>query len=279
MRTFGNSSDPALNKSLLEVSFQSVNIRYCRRVGEFVPGIRNKIEFVTTRWSQVLQSAGKDPGEAHAALEVLCRDYWYPLYAFVRRKGHNPEDAADLTQAFFAKLLGADFTEGLDRGKGRFRSYLLTGMNHFLINHWQNGQRQKRGGGAAKLSLDSILDGQGETIYAMDHSVVASPDRLFERAWARTLLDRVLMRLERECTDRGDARFAILKPFLTSQDDAPTLAQAAADLNLSLPAFKSLLHRFRQRYRELLLQEVGQTVGSPLEVADELRALLAALRD
>lgn len=235
-------------------------------------------EFTTTRWSVVLRAGGASPEEAHVALEQLCSDYWYPLYAYVRRKGHSPEDAADLTQGFFAKLLGNDFAQTIRPEVGRFRSFLLTALSRFLINEWQKGQRLKRGANAFTDSLDALIAERGEASYLDEASHADTPEHLFQRAWAETLLTRVLARLSAECATRADIRFDALKPFLSAGDEPPALAEAAAQLGLTLPAFKSLLHRFRQRYRELLMDEVGQTVGTRSDVAEELRGLLQALR-
>jgi RNA polymerase sigma factor (sigma-70 family) len=234
--------------------------------------------FATTRWSVVLRAGGTSPEQAHAALEQLCRDYWYPLYAYVRRKGHGPEDASDLTQDFFAKLLANDFAQGLSPEGGRFRSFLLTALHRFLINEWQKGQRHKRGAGAFTDSLDALITDRGEASYLSEASHADTPEHLFQRSWAETLLARVLDRLAAECATRADVRFDVLRPFLAAGDEPPALADAAAQLGLTLPAFKSLLHRFRQRYRELLLDEVGQTVGTASDIAEELRGLLQALR-
>jgi len=235
-------------------------------------------EFTTTRWSVVLRAGGASPEQAQAALEQLCRDYWYPLYAYVRRKGLSPEDASDLTQDFFAKLLANDFAQGLSPEGGRFRSFLLTSLNRFLINNWNKGRRIRRGGGAFIGSLDAMIAERGEAGYLGEAAHSDTPEKLFQRAWAETLLARVLERLAAECATRADARFDILKPFLAAGEDPPTLADAAAALGLTLPAFKSLLHRFRQRYRELLLDQIGQTVADRGEIAEELRGLLQALR-
>ncbi len=242
----------------------------------FVPTARSR--FATTRWSLVLRAGGGNPEEVQAALEELCRDYWYPLYAYVRRKGHSPEDASDLTQAFVAKLLANEFARGLLPEGGRFRAYLLTALNRFLINEWEKGRRHKRGSGALIESLEQRIAECGESDYLGDMLHAESPERLFDRAWAATLMERVLERLEAECRQRADVRFGVLRPFLAVEEDPPSLAEAAARLGLSLPAFKSLLHRFRQRYRELLVEEVGQTVGEAGEVAEELRELLRSLR-
>lgn len=226
----------------------------------------------------MLRAGGDHPEQARAALEQLCRDYWYPLYAFARRKGLAPEDAADLTQEFFAKLLANDFAQGLTPEGGRFRSFLLTALKRFLINEWHKGRRQKRGGGTSADSLDALIVERGEAGYLAEAGHSETPERLFERAWAETLLARVIERLAAECSERADPRFAVLRRFLAAEEEPPALAEAAAQLGLTLPAFKSLLHRFRQRYRELLLREVAQTVGTTSEVGEELRGLVAALR-
>ncbi len=234
--------------------------------------------FATTRWSVVLRAGADSQEAAQVALEQLCRDYWYPLYAYVRRKGYSPEDASDLTQDFFAKLIANDFAQGLSPEGGRFRSFLLTSLNRFLINGWEKGRRLRRGGGVVAASLDALILERGEAGYLGEFSTSDTPERLFQRAWAETLLARVLARLAAECASRADVRFDVLKPFLAAGDEPPALADAAAQLGLTLPAFKSLLHRFRQRYREVLLDEVSQTVGTRSDVAEELRGLLQALR-
>lgn len=239
------------------------------------PGPR---EFATTRWSVVLRAGGASPEEAQAALEQLCRQYWYPIYAFVRRKGQSAEDAADLTQQFFAKLVANDFAQGLVPEGGRFRSFLLSALNRFLISEWQKGRRLKRGGGVSADSLDELIVQRGELGYVTEAAHADTPERLYQRAWVETLLGRVLDRLASECATRGDSRFEVLKAFLSAGDEPPSLAEAATSLGLSISAFKSLLHRFRQRYRELLLDEVGQTVSARSDIAEELRGLLQALR-
>jgi RNA polymerase sigma-70 factor (ECF subfamily) len=219
------------------------------------------------------------PGDAQSALDSLCRAYWFPLYAYVRRRGYSSEDAADLTQEFFAKLLANQFARQVTPEGGRFRSYLLTALNRFLINEWEKANSQKRGGGLVKASLDALIEEKGEAGYLGSLGHDLTPDRLFQRAWAETLLTRTFDRLAAECAERGDGRFPVLRPFLATGDDPPALADAAKQLGLALPAFKSLLHRFRQRYRELLIDEVSQTVEGRAEVADELRGLLQALRE
>jgi RNA polymerase sigma-70 factor (ECF subfamily) len=234
--------------------------------------------FATTRWSVVLRAGGASPEQAHAALEQLCRDYWYPLYAYVRRKGHSPEDASDLTQDFFAKLLANDFAKGLSPEGGRFRSFLLTALNRHMVDEWRRARSLKRGGHTFTTSLEMLIHERGETGYLGEAAQLETAEHLFQRAWAETLFARVLRRLAGECAGRADTRFDVLEPFLALDGEPPALAEAAGRLGLTMPAFKSLLHRFRQRYRELLEDEVSQTVGSHGDVDDELRGLLRALR-
>ena len=234
--------------------------------------------FATTRWSVVLRAGGANPEQAQEALEHLCRDYWYPLYAYVRRKGHSPEDASDLTQDFFAKLLANEFAQGISPEGGRFRSFLLTALNRFLVDEWRRTQTLKRGGDTFTVSLEALIVERGEAGYIGEASSAETAEHLFQRAWAETLFNRVLNRLAAECDARGDTRFGTIEPFLALAGEPPALSEAADRLGLTLPAFKSLLHRFRQRYRELLHDEVGQTVGNLGDVDEELRGLLAALR-
>lgn len=245
---------------------------------EPLPPLLTAREFNTTRWSLVLRAGTQDSGNARAALEELFRAYWYPLYSYVRRKGMEPADASDVTQEFFLKLLTNDFTSGLKQEGGRFRSFLLTAFNRFLTNEWKKGQSAKRGGGATPGSLDALILERGEAGYLNELAHLETPETLYQRAWAETLIHRVLEHLDAECASRQDSRFAALRPFLSIEGDPPALADAAAQLNLTLSAFKSLLHRFRQRYRELLIEEVCQTVGTRGEVADEMRGLMQALR-
>lgn len=234
--------------------------------------------FATTRWSVVLRAGGASPEQAQAALEQLCRDYWYPLYAFIRRKGHGPEDASDLTQEFFAKLLANDFAQGLSPEGCRFRSFLLTALNRFLVDEWRRSKSLKRGGDTFTTSLETWISERGEAGYLGEVALSETAEHLYQRAWAETLFAKVLRRLAAECAGRADIRFDVIEPFLALDGEPPALAEAAARLGLTLPAFKSLLHRFRQRYRELLQDEVSQTLGSHGEVDDELRGLLRALR-
>lgn len=220
-------------------------------------------------------AAGKQNSPAAAiALEELCRDYWYPLYAYVRHRGHSPADAEDLTQAFFAKFLEKNYLAGLDSNRGRFRAFLLASLKHFLANEWDRANRQKRGGGAALLSLDY----QGaDTRYQIDPPDHLSPDKLFDRAWALTLLEKVIARLREENQTEGRAeQFEQLKIYLTVGTSSISYADAAAKLAMSEGNVRVAVHRLRRRYRELLQQEIVQTLADPAQADEEMRALMGA---
>ncbi len=228
--------------------------------------------FAVTRWSVVLAAGGDDPA-ARDALEILCRNYWYPLYAFVRRQGHQPHDAQDLTQEFFSKLLEKGWLEGVTREKGKFRSFLLASMKHLLSNQRDRDRAQKRGGGRPPISLDMR---SAESRYAMEPVDIATPEKIFDRRWAMTLLDQVLARLRAEVAGRGNAApFDELKSTLCGQQ--PCYGQIGEKLGMSEGATKVAAHRLRQRYRELIREEVAQTVDSEGDVEDELRDLMSAL--
>jgi DNA-directed RNA polymerase specialized sigma24 family protein len=230
--------------------------------------------FATTHWTAVLAAGGRNAPGAGVALEELCRTYWFPLYAYVRRRGHGREDAEDLTQAFFARFLEKNYLEGLSGERGRFRAFLLASLNHFLANEWDRSQRQKRGGGLATLSLDW----QGaDTRYQIDPADHLSPDKVYDRVWAVMLLERVLGRLRAENAADGKAEtFEKLKPFLTSGSGAIPYAEAAAALNSPEPAVRVAVHRLRRRYRELLREEIRQTLSDPAQVDEEVRALFSS---
>lgn len=232
--------------------------------------------FVSTHWSVVLAAGHDSSPDAHAALEQLCRAYWPPLYAFVRRQGHGPEEAQDLTQAFFLHLLDHDALAGVDRSKGRFRSFLLTSFKHLMANEWRRAHTRKRGG-AALFSLDAKW---GEERYQVEIADTLTPDKLFDRRWAETLLERVLLRVRDEWNARDQQqRFDELKVFLVERRGTVPVAEVAARLGLTVPALRSLLYRLRQSYRTVFLQEIAQTVAAPEEIEDEVRHLLAALHD
>jgi RNA polymerase sigma-70 factor (ECF subfamily) len=212
-----------------------------------------------------------EPGAADA-LASLCALYWYPLYAYVRRRGNGADDAHDLTQEFFARLLEKDFLAAVDRGKGKFRSFMLASCNHFLANERDRARAKKRGGGRPVLSLD---DAEGR--YRAEPAGGLTPEQLFERRWALTLLDQVLTRLRDEFEAKGKRRlFDRLRGFLVGEKGAG-YRRAAEELGLSEGSVKVAVHRLRQRYRELLHEEIGRTVGSPDEIGDEVRALFAVL--
>jgi len=233
--------------------------------------------FATTHWTVVLAAGRKSTPQADVALEELCRTYWYPLYAYVRHHGHSREDAEDLTQAFFARFLEKNYLEGLGSEKGKFRAFLLASLKHFLANEWDRASRQKRGGGVTTLSLDWQ---DADTRYQIDPADTLSPDKLFDRAWAVTLLERVIVRLRDECAADGrSALFDRLKPFLmVGRSDIPH-AQAAAELGMAEGAVRVAVHRLRRRYRQLLREEIAQTLSDPVQVDEEMRALFSAFGD
>jgi RNA polymerase sigma factor (sigma-70 family) len=209
------------------------------------------------------------------ALETLCKNYWYPLYAFVRRYGRSPHDAEDLTQAFFARLLERNYLASVDPAKGKFRSFLLGSLKHFLANEWDKMNAQKRGGGKTIISIDRDA---AEESYRFEPVDKLTADKIFERRWAMTLLERTLQRLESEYTTDGKtALFAELKSTITGEPAVGGYVAIAARLNTSEGAIKVAAHRLRQRYRELLRAEISETVATNDELEDELRNLFAAL--
>lgn len=231
--------------------------------------------FATTRWSVVLAAGRGDGTRARRALDDLCRIYWPPLYSFVRRRGYGPDDAQDLTQEFFARLLSNQGLDRIDPAKGRFRSFLLASMQHFLVNEWDKARAMKRGGGAPPISIDRA---EAEEWYAREPADPLTPERLFERRWALALLDDVFKGLHRDYASAGKGvLFEALKGTLSG--NVPTSAYAAIgrQLHLSEGAVKVAAHRLRARYRARLRAEVERTVARSEEVDDELRFLLAAL--
>jgi RNA polymerase sigma-70 factor (ECF subfamily) len=238
-------------------------------------GISNPQWFVSTHWSVVLAAGHGDSTRAHAALERLCRSYWYPLYAFVRRLGQGPHDAEDLVQGFFAVCLEKDYLAAAHQAKGRFRSFLLMALKHYLANEWDKARAKKRGGGEPVVSLDSMT---AEQCYALEPADQLTADKLFDRRWALTLLDQVVGRLHDEQSAAGKLKqFEQLKECITSAGRGTPYADLAAQLGTSEGAIKVAVHRLRQRYRELLEEEIANTVASPGEIAEERRHLLCAL--
>jgi RNA polymerase sigma factor (sigma-70 family) len=228
--------------------------------------------FATTHWSAVALAA--DPSSSGAeALEQLCKTYWYPLYAYIRRQGHAPEEAQDLTQSFFARLLAKGYLANADRERGRFRTFLLSSLQRFLINEWQKASARKRGGGEIPISWD---DPEAENRYLAEGVEPASPEKLFEKRWALALLEQVLARLEAEFVQACRGKdFEHLKVLLWGEKSAPPYAQVAAQIGITENALKMAVHRLRRRYRELLRAEVARTVLSPAEVDEELRYLIS----
>ncbi|MBL9116980.1 MAG: sigma-70 family RNA polymerase sigma factor [Verrucomicrobiaceae bacterium] len=235
------------------------------------PGAR---EFHTTRWSVVLAAQyGGDASRAHRAMSELCRDYWYPLYAFVRRRGHAPHDAQDLTQAFFATMMETKATAA-DPKRGRFRSYLLGALKHFLANDFHRANAQKRGGGQQLVEWDAL---EPEARYALEPEAQTDADALYDRRWALDVLDRAMKRLRAEfAAKRDEATFEALKGTLTGEE-VPR-EELANRLGMTEGALKVAVHRLRQRYREVLRAEIAETVNSPDEIEDEMRHLVAVLR-
>ena len=229
--------------------------------------------FATTHWSLVLRAGQLDGPGAAEALEKLCHAYWYPLYAFARREGCDPEEAQDLTQEFFSRLLAKNYLQMADPNRGRFRSFLLASFKHMMSNERRNAARLKRGGNAQMFSLD---EHEAEQRYALEPADTATPDRIFERRWAETALGRVLDRLEAEYTGRA-MRFSDLKTFLVEAKGTAAFAQVAARLGVTESALKSVVHRMRRRYADLFRDEVAQTVADPKDTEDEIRHMLTVL--
>lgn len=233
--------------------------------------------FVTTKWTVVRAAGRRHTAEADAALAELCQTYWYPLYTYVRRHVGARADAGDLTQAFFARLIAKDFLAGLDRDRGRFRAFLLAALKHFLANDRDWAQALKRGGGATTFQVDWQ---DADARYRIEPVDNLSPDRLFDRAWAVTLLEKVVGRLRKECADEGRiATFEALKPFLAPADEPPAYAEVSRTLGVSETTARVAVHRLRRRYRALLRDEIAQTLASPDHIADEMHTLLGAFTD
>jgi DNA-directed RNA polymerase specialized sigma24 family protein len=243
---------------------------------------RQPAGFATTQWSVVVAAAAGDSTLARGALGTLCRAYWYPLYAFVRRRGYGPDEAQDLTQAFFTKVLEADAIALADRGRGRFRTFLLASLKHFLADEWDRARAAKRGGGRAVVPLhDPIVDADaGETWYGREPSHDLTAERLFDRRWALLLLERVLADVRDRYAAEGKGEvFERLKQFIGGGDGAAgeRHAAVAADLGMTAGAVKVAVHRLRQRYAQTLREAIAATVDSPEAVDDEIRALFAAV--
>ena len=229
--------------------------------------------FVTTLWSLVVRAGEPNSVSAHEALSELCRTYWSPLYCFIRRQGHAPHEAEDLTQAFFARLLEKNFVADARRERGKFRSFLLLALKRFLANEWDRQHAQKRGGFHPTVEIDQAM---AEAHLDAELKQELSPEVRFERQWATTLLERTLARLREEYIETGRAKlFEHLSAGLTREDSAGTYGEIARELNLSEASVKQAGYRLRARYRELLRSEIGRTVATPQEIEEELRCLFA----
>ncbi len=230
----------------------------------------------TTQWSQVLAARDGSDTQAREALEALCQTYWEPLYAYIRAQGHGPDEARDLTQGFFAEFLDKDFLSSVDPDKGRFRSFLLATLRHYLSHERDRERALKRGGGAVTLSLDLAT---GEESYKLTVSEEMTPEDVFERRWALTVLDRAVGRLERESDDAGTSfQFDHLQQYLTGEGVPPTYRETATALGMSEAATKSAVQRLRRRLGRCLRAEIAETVADPADVDDEVRNLLSKLR-
>jgi RNA polymerase sigma-70 factor (ECF subfamily) len=231
--------------------------------------------FVTTRWTMILEAGRKSSPNADKALEELCQTYWYPLYAYVRGQGRSKEDAEDLVQGFFASFLGKNYFEQLQAENGKFRAFLLASLKHYLANEWDKARRQKRGGAKTHLSLDWH---QADERFLIEPSGVRTPDQDFDRHWTLALLDRVIGRLREECEKAGRATlFHGAKQFLLVAEGSLPYSTAAAGLEMQEGTLRVAVHRLRKRYRELLKEEIAQTLARPEDVQVELRALLTSL--
>jgi RNA polymerase sigma-70 factor (ECF subfamily) len=232
-------------------------------------------QFTTTHWSVVLAAGQCGTAQSAQALEVLCRTYWHPLYAYARRRGYPEHEAQDLTQEFFTRLLEKEYLRAVDRAKGKFRSFLLAAMEHFLAKEWRRAHAQKRGGGVSFLSFQDSSAGLGPIQAAAPD---LSPEEFFDQQWAITLLEKAVGKLRQEFTAAGKAEmFEELKIYLTGEKREASYAELAARLDTTAAALKMAVSRMRQRYGELLRAEIASTVSGTEEVEEELRALLAAL--
>lgn len=231
--------------------------------------------FATTHWSVVLAAGETASPQAAQALEKLCRAYWYPLYAYIRRRGYGEHDAQDLAQGFFARFVEKNYLEAVGRQKGKFRSFLLAALNHFVSDEWDRARAEKRGGGQPFISLD---DQTAEDRYRQEPADESSPEKIYERRWALTLLDQVLRQLEAESAATGKRQFfEQLKVFLLEDKGVGSYAETAARLEMTEGALRVAVHRLRQRYGELFRDEIAHTVASPEEIEEEVRHLLRVL--
>jgi RNA polymerase sigma factor (sigma-70 family) len=233
------------------------------------------IEFPITSWSLILAASDSGHAGSQEALAQLCATYWYPLYAYARRLSYAPDAAYDCTQGYFAKLLEKRYLHDADPERGRFRSFLLTSFRHYLLNERAHERAAKRGGGEALLSID-IETAEGR--YALEPRENLTPERLFERRWAITLLESALADVQRECESSGAGRlYGVAKAYLTGESGAAPYSEAAGELGISVGAFKVAVHRLRRRFREAVRRRIAATVEQPEQIEEELRFLFRAI--
>ena len=233
--------------------------------------------FRTTRWSEILVAAESQMPGSEAALSELCRLYWYPLYAFARRRGHEPPDAQDLTQGFFLHLLRNRALKHVHPLKGKFRSFLLASFQNFASDEMARGRRQKRGGDREFIFLDSE---EAESRYRLEPADYLDAEKIFDARWAMTLLGHAVERLRQEHAERGEnARFEVLKVFIGVEEgrNTPSYEQVAQSLGVSVAAAKTMIHRFRKQYTIILRQEIARTLSNPADIEQEIHALCDAL--
>jgi RNA polymerase sigma factor (sigma-70 family) len=241
--------------------------------GQTVHTLPGSSQFPTTRWTLVVAAGDPQRKDARSALVSLCENYWYPLYAYLRRRGYAPDQAQDLTQEFFMRVLEGRYLDRADPEKGRFRSFILTSLKFFAADERDRQRAQKRGGGAVM----SFEFSSGEERYQREPGHDETPDRIFERRWALSVLERVMERLRDEFVQRGrPENFERMKVLLLGQSEA-SYADLAREMNSSEGALKVAIHRLRKRYRELFRQEIADTVADPAEIESELRYLAAVL--
>ena len=232
--------------------------------------------FVTTRWSLVV-AAGASTDASNVALATLCQSYWYVLYVYVRRCGHDVEQAEDLVQGFFVRLLDSEMLRRAQPERGRFRSFLLASLKHFMINEYDRARAVKRGGGEAPLRLDIAA---AERRYALEPRDTLDPQRLYERRWAQTLLYQTQVRLRSACVRAGKSRlYDQLHPFVSGDDDGVPYREVAAALEITEGATRVAIHRLRRKFRDLLREEIAHTVDGDEQVEEEMRFLLQTLAD
>lgn len=241
------------------------------------PQDQSPAHFVTTLWNVVLVAGGNSSPESAAALETLCRTYWYPIYAFLRRQGRTPHDSQDLTQAFFARLLEKHGLGKVSPEKGKFRSFLLASLKNFVADEWDKLQAKKRGGGQITISLDAQ---SAEDRYAAEPVERLDPEKIYERRWAMTILDEVMAQLQATYAARGRQNtFDALHPFLLDRRNDASYAQVGKSLNMTERAVKTEVYRMRQRWRDLLRDEIAKTLSAPDEMDEEMRHLFRAIGD